>query len=203
MFICMAMRRRFSAMRSRRARRVPSRCASVQRKVYTVLGVVTLLYPTPNGQSQPLFGLHPRYGLTGSRYRLEQKRWDMRILMNHIWRRRWENTYPVAPSAIKVVKVIEVQIRFASAKVGMGDTGSFDERVVRDADRAHMQQAWKGVWSGVLPLFEVLGTPAKRKDIGGRRRREGVEDCATAAGRKKREGAHLCREFGICRQMIK
>ncbi|KIX07453.1 uncharacterized protein Z518_02106 [Rhinocladiella mackenziei CBS 650.93] len=88
----------------------------------------------------------------------------MRLLM---FRGRWENTYPVAPSAVEVVKVIEVQIRSASAKIRTGDIGSFDAGVVKEEDRVHMQQAGKGVVSGILPLFEVLGTPVKSKAIEG------------------------------------
>lgn len=127
-----------------------------------------VLYPTPNGHSLNYrsASIHGMASLVPDTDR-RKKRWAMRILTNHMWRGRWGNTYPVSPSAVESVKVIEVQIRAASAKIRTGDTGLFDAKVVQEEDRVSMQEAGKGVWSGVVPLFEVLGTPVKSKDIEG------------------------------------
>lgn len=127
-----------------------------------------VLYPTPNGHSLNYrsASIHGMASLVPDTDR-RRKRWAMRLLTNHMWRGRWGNTYQVAPSAVESVKVIEVQIRSASAKIRTGDTGSFDAKVVQEEDRVRMQEAGKGVWSGVVPLFEVLGTPVKSKDIEG------------------------------------
>ncbi|KAH8878621.1 hypothetical protein GQ53DRAFT_86544 [Thozetella sp. PMI_491] len=127
-----------------------------------------VLYPTPNGhslnyRSGSIHGMASLVPDTDS----QKKRWAMQLLTNHMWRGRWGNTYPVAPNAVKVVKVIEVQIRSASAKIRTGDTGSFDTNAVQEEDRRRIEQAGKGVWSGVVPLFEVLGTPVKSEDIEG------------------------------------
>lgn len=78
----------------------------------------------------------------------------MRLLTNHMSQARWEATYPVAPKAMEHVQVIEVKIRCASAKVRATNVGRFDiEKVFPD------DHQWKSkqVWSGVVPLYEVLG----------------------------------------------
>ncbi|RMZ84646.1 hypothetical protein DV737_g1234, partial [Chaetothyriales sp. CBS 132003] len=130
----------------------------------TVDGLI--LYPTPNGHSLNYrsASIHGLASLIPDSD-IRKKEWAMRLLTNHMFQGRWENTYPVAPSAVEVVKVIEVQIRSASAKIRTGDTGSFDAGVVKEQDRLDMLQAGKGVWSGILPLFEVLGTPVKTRSL--------------------------------------
>lgn len=125
-----------------------------------------VLYPTPNGhslnyRSAVIHGMASLVPDTDFR----KKRWAMRLLTNHIVRGRWEDTYPVARSAVESVKVIQVSIRSASAKIRTGNTGPFDSGVVKEEDRVSMQQAGKSVWSGVLPLFEVLGTPVESDEI--------------------------------------
>lgn len=98
---------------------------------------------------------------------VREKRWAMRLLTNHMFRGRWGDTYPVCSSAVSAVKVIKVRIRSASAKIRTGNTGPFDPAKVPEEERARMRQAGKGVWSGVLPLFEVLGSPVRSDEIEG------------------------------------
>jgi hypothetical protein len=67
---------------------------------------------------------------------------------------RWEAAYPVFSKAMEHVQVIEVKIHCASAKIRTGNVGSFDlDKILNHNPR------WKSknVWSGVVPLYEVLG----------------------------------------------
>lgn len=87
----------------------------------------------------------------------------MRLLTNHMARGRWDVTYPVAQSAMKHVQVIEVHIRSASAKVRGANIGDFEPDTVLGKSPGWEQ---KDVWSGVLPLYEVLGTPVSSGVMG-------------------------------------
>lgn len=83
----------------------------------------------------------------------------MRLLTNHMYRGRWETTYPVLHSAVDKVKVIEVKILSASAKIRSGNIGPFDPTTVTEEEVQKKEAHGKGVWSGVVPLYEVLAQP--------------------------------------------
>lgn len=74
----------------------------------------------------------------------------MHLLTNHMSRRRWSATNPVAPFALKAVQVMRVRIRSASAKVRAANIGDFERELVGERD---------DVWTGVVPVYEVLGEP--------------------------------------------
>ncbi|KIX05435.1 uncharacterized protein Z518_06307 [Rhinocladiella mackenziei CBS 650.93] len=119
-----------------------------------------VLFPTPNGhslnyRSATLHGIAALVPDTDVR----KKRYAMRLLTNHMFRFRWESTYPVSPAAVDKVKVIQVKIRSAGAKIRTGTIGPFDPHVVSEEDRARIDAKGTGVWSGVVPVFEVLGRP--------------------------------------------
>lgn len=118
-------------------------------------GVV--LFLTPNGHSLNYRSavLHGTATLVPN-INLEKKKWAMRILTNHMWRDRWDATYPVAQSAIQGVQVIEVKIKTASAKVRAANIGDFDPAVVLGQSPGWQQ---KNVWSGLVPVYETFGEP--------------------------------------------
>lgn len=90
----------------------------------------------------------------------------MRLLTNHMIKGRWDATHPVASSAMKHVQVIEVQILTASAKVRAQNIGTFDtEAMIEETGREWMS---KGVWSGVVPVYQVLGKPVSSSVMGER-----------------------------------
>jgi hypothetical protein len=125
-------------------------------------GVV--LFLTPNGHSLNYRSsvLHGTASLVPE-HEVAKKRWSMRLLTNHMARGRWDVTYPVAQSAMKYVQVIEVKIRSASAKVRGANIGDFEPDTVLGESPGWQQ---KDVWSGVVPLYEVLGTPVSSGIMG-------------------------------------
>ncbi|KAL1881581.1 hypothetical protein Plec18167_003178 [Paecilomyces lecythidis] len=97
----------------------------------------------------------------------DERRYAMHLLTNHMVRRRWSDTNPVSPTAIKSVQVMRVKIRSASAKVRASNIGSFEPREM--GTRAD-------VWTGVVPLYEVLGTPVSSGGFPERGIQEQLED---------------------------
>lgn len=79
-----------------------------------------------------------------------EKRYAMHLLTNHMSRRRWSSTNEVAPEAMKKVQVIKVTIRTASAKIRATNLNGLEKAGFGDRD---------DVWTGVIPLYEVLGDP--------------------------------------------
>jgi len=82
-----------------------------------------------------------------------EKRYSMHLLTNHMIPRRWSNTNEVTPSALKGVQVLKVTVRSASGKVrakNMGAADNLEAMIGRD-----------DVYTGVIPLYEVLGTPVE------------------------------------------
>lgn len=87
----------------------------------------------------------------------------------------------MAESAVEKVQVIEVQVISASAKIRTGNTGPFDAGAALEAVRQdeknrmdHGQQRGRvgasgacGVWAGVVPLFETMGSPLVSREIDG------------------------------------
>ncbi|EXJ83160.1 hypothetical protein A1O1_06779 [Capronia coronata CBS 617.96] len=116
------------------------------------------LFPTPNGHSLNYRSatIHGTASLVPDTDR-RKKRYAMRLLTNHMYRGRWETTYPVLHSAVDKVKVIEVKILSASAKVRTGNIGPFDPTTVTEEEVQKREEQGEGVWSGVVPVYEVLG----------------------------------------------
>ncbi|KAJ9314370.1 hypothetical protein C8Q69DRAFT_505873 [Paecilomyces variotii] len=127
-------------------------------------GVV--MFFTPNGHSLNYRSVvvHGDAELVSS---LEERRYAMHLLTNHMVRRRWSGTNPVSPSAVKSVQVMRVKIRSASAKVRASNIGSFEPREMGTR---------QDVWTGVVPLYEVLGTPVSSGGFPEREVQEHLED---------------------------
>ncbi|CRG82704.1 hypothetical protein PISL3812_00048 [Talaromyces islandicus] len=123
-----------------------------------------VLFLTPNGHSLNYRSsvIHGTASLVPE-HEVAKKRWSMRLLTNHMARGRWDVTYPVAQSAIEYVQVIEVHIRSASAKVRGANIGDFEPDTVLGQSPGWEQ---KDVWSGVVPLYELLGTPVSSEVMG-------------------------------------
>ena len=83
----------------------------------------------------------------------EEKRYAMHLLTNHMVRRRWSSANPVATQAMKNIQVIKVAIRSASAKMRAANVLGL-QKVTGMGER-------DDVWTGVLPLYEVLGEPVE------------------------------------------
>lgn len=107
---------------------------------------------TPNGHSLNYRSavIHGTAELVSSP---EEKHYSMHLLTNHMIPRRWSSVNPVTPSAMKSVQVLKVTIRSASAKVrakNMGLADSLEIATVRD-----------DIYTGVIPLHEVLAEPVE------------------------------------------
>jgi len=75
----------------------------------------------------------------------------MHLLTNHMCRRRWSSVNEVAPEAMKSVQIIKVVVRTASAKIRATNINGLEKAGFGERD---------DVWTGVIPLYEVLGEPA-------------------------------------------
>lgn len=143
----------------------------------SVDGVVTFF--TPNGHSLNYRSavVHGDAELVSSP---EERRYAMHLLTNHMIRRRWSNTNPVAPSAMKSVQVMRVKIRSASAKVRASNIGSFEQREMG---------AREDIWTGVVPLYEVLGSPVSSSRLQEREVQEHLEDWRITRNEEERSYA--------------
>ena len=74
----------------------------------------------------------------------------MHLLTNHMCRRRWSSVNEVAIQSMKTVQVIKVVIRSASAKIRSANINGLERAGLGERD---------DVWTGVFPLYEVLGNP--------------------------------------------
>lgn len=83
----------------------------------------------------------------------EEKRYAMHILTNHMIPRRWSNVNEVTPSAMKSVQIMRVTVRSASAKVRAKNMGL--------ADTVDIAAARDDVYTGVIPVREVLDIPVE------------------------------------------
>ncbi|KAI5198621.1 hypothetical protein E4T39_06666 [Aureobasidium subglaciale] len=83
----------------------------------------------------------------------EEKHFAMQMLTNHMISQRWQNTLPVTPSAMKSVQILRVHVNSASAKVRAKNMGL--------ADSCEIAAQGKNVYTGVFPLYEVLGEPVE------------------------------------------
>ncbi|KAL2215178.1 hypothetical protein M432DRAFT_142294 [Thermoascus aurantiacus ATCC 26904] len=114
-------------------------------------GVV--LFFTPNGHSLNYRSaiLHGDASLVSDP---AEKRYAMHLLTNHMSRRRWSATNPVSPAAMKSVQVMRVRVRSASAKIRAANVGEFEPQLATTAAGPR-----EDVWTGVVPVYEVLGEP--------------------------------------------
>lgn len=122
---------------------------------------------TPNGHSLNYRSavIHGTAELVPS---IEERHYAMHLLTNHMIPRRWSSVNPVTPSAVKSVQVLKVTIRSASAKVrakNMGLADSLEVARVRD-----------DIYTGVIPLHEVLAEPVESGYSPGRPVQEHLEE---------------------------
>jgi hypothetical protein len=82
----------------------------------------------------------------------DEKRYAMHLLTNHMVRRRWSSVNEVAPEAMKKVQVIKVVVRSASAKIRATNINGLEKAGLGTRD---------DVWTGAIPLYEVLGEPVQ------------------------------------------
>ncbi|TGO89932.1 hypothetical protein BPOR_0086g00020 [Botrytis porri] len=138
-----------------------------------------VLHFTPNGHS-----LNYRsciiHGTAEPVTSASEKHYAMHLLTNHMIRRRWSQTNPVAPEAMKSVQVIKVVVRSASAKIRAGNEESLERGGLGERG---------DVWTGALPLYEVLGEPVQSVYCGDREVQEGVLDWREKRNREERRYA--------------
>jgi uncharacterized protein len=80
----------------------------------------------------------------------DEKYYAMHLLTNHMCRRRWSSVNPIAPRAMSSVQVLRVGVRSASAKVRATNISGLEAEGFGERD---------DVYTGVVPLYEVLGEP--------------------------------------------
>lgn len=90
----------------------------------------------------------------------------MRILTNHMVANRWESSNEVAESAMKSVQIMKVVISSASAKVRASNIGAPKTGMGERSD----------VWTGAIPMWEVLGEPVGSDGFGEYEKREVQEE---------------------------
>jgi nitroimidazol reductase NimA-like FMN-containing flavoprotein (pyridoxamine 5'-phosphate oxidase superfamily) len=83
----------------------------------------------------------------------EEKEFAMHLLTNHMIDSRWQNTNPTTASALKSIQVMRVTINSASAKVRAKNMGL--------ADSCEIAAERDDVYTGVYPVYEVLGDPVE------------------------------------------
>ncbi|KEQ69224.1 hypothetical protein M436DRAFT_17739, partial [Aureobasidium namibiae CBS 147.97] len=111
----------------------------------------------------------------------EEKEFAMHLLTNHMIASRWQNTNPTTPSALKSIQVMRVSITSASAKVrakNMGLADSCDIAAERD-----------DIYTGVYPLYEVLGEPVQSGYSPGRPVQEHLEEWMQRRNAEEKEYA--------------
>ncbi|ESZ90634.1 hypothetical protein SBOR_8984 [Sclerotinia borealis F-4128] len=95
-------------------------------------------------------------------------------------RRRWSMTNEVAPEAMKSVQVIKVVVRSASAKTRTGNVNSLEKAGLGERD---------DVWTGAVPLYEVLGEPVGSGYCPDRPMQEGLVDWRMRRNEKEKSYA--------------
>ena len=111
----------------------------------------------------------------------EEKEFAMHLLTNHMIAQRWQNTNSTTPSALKSIQVMRVSITSASAKVrakNMGLADSCDIAAERD-----------DIYTGVYPLYEVLGDPVESGYSPGRPVQEHLEEWRIRRNAEEKEYA--------------
>lgn len=106
----------------------------------------------------------------------EEKLYAMHLLTNHLIPRRWSNVNTVTPSAMKSVQILRVTVRSASAKLRAKNMGL--------ADSTESVEARDDIYTGVIPVYEVLAEPVESGYSPGRpvqpHLREWIEERNTA-----------------------
>ncbi|KAH8597979.1 hypothetical protein B0O99DRAFT_617334 [Bisporella sp. PMI_857] len=82
----------------------------------------------------------------------QEKLYALHRITNHMVRRRWSSTNPVAPEAMRSVQIIKVVIRTASEKSRATNINGLEKGGLGER---------QDVWTGVVPLYEVLGRPVE------------------------------------------
>ena len=80
----------------------------------------------------------------------EEKKYAMHRLTNQMVRRRWSSVNKVAPEALRSIQIIKVVIRTASAKIRASNINGLEKAGLGERD---------DIWTGAIPLYEVLGNP--------------------------------------------
>lgn len=112
----------------------------------------------------------------------DEKRYAMHLLTNHMIRRRWSMTNEVAPEAMKSVQVIKVVVRSASAKIRTGNVNSLEKAGLGERN---------DVWTGALPVYEVLGMPVESGYCPDRKVQSGVMDWRERRNEEERAYAEM------------
>lgn len=136
---------------------------------------------TPNGHS-----LNYRSAVTHGDAELvesaNEKRYSMHLLTNHTISRRWSNTNETTPSALKGVQILKVTVRSASGKVRAKNMGA--------ADNLEALSPRDDVYTGVVPLYEVLGEPVESGYFPDRPVQQHLRDWVEARNREEKRYAH-------------
>ncbi|KAF2429055.1 hypothetical protein EJ08DRAFT_698636 [Tothia fuscella] len=114
----------------------------------------------------------------------DQKRKVMHDVTNHILANRWEELNPVASFQVNFVYVIKVRIDRMSLKTRTGTAGIQPRNVGVDGPDVEIKP-----WTGVVPLYEVLGKPVESGLSDGAVVSENLRGFVEGKNRKEREYA--------------
>lgn len=90
--------------------------------------------------------------------KVEEKLWAMEKITNKVIPQRWENTrVPPDGAEMSSTMILRVTVETGSGKIRQGEP--HDE--AKDQKRSEITST---VWTGVVPLYETLGTPIPSKD---------------------------------------
>jgi len=83
---------------------------------------------------------------------IDEKLYAMKIITNSVVPERYENTRPPDSAEITSTGILRVTIETGSGKIHTGDVN--DDQ--KDLKRAEVTEK---IWTGVIPVYEILGTP--------------------------------------------
>ena len=83
----------------------------------------------------------------------EEKLWAMELITNSVVPGRWDNSR-TPPDRAEMVSTSILRVRIVSGSGKIRDGGPHDDQ--KDLER---EDVVKGVWTGVIPLWETLGEP--------------------------------------------
>lgn len=81
---------------------------------------------------------------------LDEKYYAMQALTNHMSSKRWSSVNPVSPRAMAAVQVLKVRVQSGSAKIRATNVNGLEKEGFGPRE---------DVYTGVVPLYEVLGDP--------------------------------------------
>lgn len=88
----------------------------------------------------------------------DEKLWAMQLITNGVLQGRWENTrVPPTKVELQSTQILKVRIVSASAKIRTGGP-SEDRKDLKD------EEMRKKVWTGVIPVWEMWGSPVHAKE---------------------------------------